>query len=97
MSKTKKIKLGVDVPLVTSDEALEFMVHHLSLAAAYYEATGSDEDENYEEMIRLLFSGVPNYEGPCLTAAKVWFQAIRKYYDDLEVEDEKVDAKSKPN
>jgi len=98
MSKKLKSKVGVDVPPVTEDEALELMVHHLSLAAAYYEATGSNEDENFQEIIRLLrpLPQMPEYEGAALTAAKSWFQAMRKYYDALEVEysDEK---ETKPN
>lgn len=35
-------RFSIDPPLVTADEACELMLHHLRLAAAYFEATPED-------------------------------------------------------
>jgi len=32
----------IDAPSVTEDEAMDLMLHHLALAAAYFEATPED-------------------------------------------------------
>jgi hypothetical protein len=36
-------RLHIDVPSVTPDEACELVIHHLRLAAAYFEATPHDQ------------------------------------------------------
>jgi hypothetical protein len=92
----KPTKYGVDVAPVTSDEALEFMSHHLSLAASYYEATSGNEDANLKEMKRLLSSQIEGYESPTLKAAIVWFETMRKCYNEYEDKDEEP-TDPKPN
>jgi len=87
MSKTKP-KLGIDVPPVTEDEALELMIHHLSLAASYYEATPNNYDNNYKEMERIMtLHNIPSYTSPALKAARVWLHAIDEDFKRMKNDD----------
>lgn len=43
--------LGVAAPRVTRDEATELCVHHLRLAAMYFQATHEDNNKQLEEEI----------------------------------------------
>ena len=83
MATKIKHKVGVDVPPVTEDEALEFVIHHLSLAAAYYEATPNDSNNNLKEMERMMASGIQNYETPALKAARAWFSTIEADFERM--------------
>lgn len=81
-------KLGVDVPCVTPDEALEFMAHHLSLAAAYFEAIPEDHEANIKEIERLMDTGIEGYTSPSLKAAKTWLNIITYEYNEMRKGDE---------
>lgn len=78
--------LRVDVPSVHPDAALELMVHHLQLAAAYFEPT-RDEPRTREELKRLLAAPVaPTHEGPAEHAGLTWFDAITAWHDRVKKE-----------
>ena len=70
---------GVDVPPVTRDEALELMVHHLQLAAAYFEATPEDANDCYVEMGRLM-AGTK----PALVGARAFYSSLVEHYAKME-------------
>jgi hypothetical protein len=76
-------RVGVDAPRVSRDVALELMVHHLQLAAMYYEATPDDDAAVAAEVERLLISEIPYHETPALRAARPWLEAIRAHYERL--------------
>jgi len=72
---------------VTEDEAFELMIHHLQMAAAYYEATPEDYDTNYKEMERIMDSGIPGFTTAALKAARAWFYAIDVDYKRMKTDD----------
>ncbi len=85
-------KIGFDAPRESPDFALELMVHHLKLAAMYYEGCPPSDVANSEEMERILASEIPGHVTPELTGARVWMQAMHKYYADLKREQDDVDG-----
>jgi hypothetical protein len=46
-------RYGIEFPAVTPDEAVEFVIHHLKLAAMFYEACPEDNIQLREELIRI--------------------------------------------
>lgn len=76
-------KLKIDVPPVTQDEALELMVHHLSLAAAYFEAAPENYDDNIKEIERIMTSEIKGFVSPGLKAAKAWLLAMDYTYNEM--------------
>jgi hypothetical protein len=82
-----KPKHKIDMPSVTEDEALELMIHHLSLAAAYYEATSDNQVDNLKEMTRIMDPKIPGYQNPALVAARYWLITLDKHYDEIKDEE----------
>lgn len=78
-------RIGIDARRVTCDEALEFMIHHLVLATAYYEATPNDEADVLSEVVRILNNDIQQ-EGPELTGARAFLAALNDYYARLKKE-----------
>ena len=72
-----KDTLKVDAPEVTRDEALELMVHHLQLAAMYFEAV-RDTPKTRVEVSRLL-----DRDARSRAAALAWYDTIYQYYEAL--------------
>lgn len=75
---SKKQKFGVDAPSVTNDEATELMVHHLQLAAMYFEAVPPNDEQNLREIARLLKD-----DDRTLVAAKPFYLALQRFYDSM--------------
>ena len=71
-------KVSVSLPQVTQDEALEHVVHHLCLAACFFEAIPEERDETTAEFERL----VREQEIP-LEPAMAWFFTQHVYYEQL--------------
>jgi hypothetical protein len=78
-------RIGIDARRVTRDEAVEFMIHHLVLATAYYEATPNDEADVLNETVRILNNDIQR-EGPELTGARAFLAALNTYYARLKKE-----------
>ena len=74
-------KLGVDVPRVTRDEALELCAHHLKLATMYFEAVPDLTPHVIAEFRRLIQSDVEGYISPCERAGMEWFKNIDRAYE----------------
>lgn len=72
----------IDAPEVTRDAAVEHMVHHLQLAAMYFEAVPESYDDVRDEMLRLIKNDDRSI-GPALA----WFSHIHKYYEDMKERD----------
>lgn len=84
-------RIGIDARRVTRDEAVEFMIHHLVLATAYYEATPNDEAAVLIEVVRILNNDFQK-EGPELTGARAFVAALNDYYARLKKEQDEEDA-----
>lgn len=69
---------------VTQDEAVELCVHHLRLAALFFEAGGNAESF-VEEVIRN--SRGRQYERPWAGPALAWIKSISDEYVAMETED----------
>jgi len=67
-------------PRVTRDEALELMVHHLQLAAMYYEATSHDESAVAIEVNRIMSEDVIGFDPPGKLAAQAWLRSMNDTY-----------------
>jgi hypothetical protein len=84
-------RVTIDIPTVTADEALELMAHHLSLAAAYFEAIPTDAAANLAEVERLMTSDVERstgkpYDEPRIIAARVWLAKITEVFKNMAIE-----------
>lgn len=69
-------KVSVDVPRVTTFEARTLMIHHLSLAASYYEATDADQKGIISDFVAQMHDASAE-------AATAWLKAIDAYYEGL--------------
>jgi len=77
------IRIGIDAPNVSRDEALEFMVHHLQLAAMYFEATTEMSLPALQtELIRIIAD-----DNRALDPAIAFTNTIHEFYERLEDED----------
>ena len=83
----KTERLALDAPTVTRDEALELMVHHLKLAAMYYEAVPEDIKAVTDEMERLMAEDPVTGPEPALLAARSWLTRIYKVYEAMKDKD----------
>lgn len=81
MDKTQII--NVDAPRTTSKQAIELMVHHLQLAAMYFEATPLDVEKLITECLELIGDD----GGSCAKASIAFLRAIDKYFNDLDTID----------
>jgi hypothetical protein len=68
---------GVDVPKVTNDQAVALVVHHLELAAAYYEAAETEE-------IWAALETAFEEDTLRIGAARAWWVAMKIAYDRLD-------------
>jgi len=68
---------GIDIPPVTQDEALELMLHHLSIAQAYFEAT-PETDETILELLRIAKERELHKE-----PIRLWFNAMTTVYEKM--------------
>lgn len=66
------------IPPVHPSDAVKLMVHHLSLAVAYFEATPDEDGPALAEMARTLDPTIS------LPAARAWYDAMTKAYDSLD-------------
>lgn len=88
-------RIGLDtMRRVTRDEATELMAHHIALACLYYEAAPADEAAVLAEVERLLSSGIEDYDGRDVVAARGFLAAMNAYYARLKVEQDLEDALS---
>lgn len=69
---------------VTQDEALEFAIHHLRLAALFFEA-GPDSYKIWEEEIKRILSR--GLDTPAQHAALDWLSSIHRIYEKMKVND----------
>lgn len=77
-------RVTIDVPPVTEDEAVELMVHHLALAAAYYEAVPEDGAAVRGEVERLMTDHqLPTWRSPGLQAACAWLDRIYQAHEAI--------------
>jgi hypothetical protein len=77
-------KYDLDAPRVTKDEAVEQTLHHLALAAMYYEATPDDDNEQIlKEAKRMLASEAQGLDAPAVLGAKAFLGALLVYYNGL--------------
>lgn len=70
-------RIGVDAPRITQDEAERFMAHHLSLAAMYFEATGSDLKDRTSDVFGDVHEGAK-------AAAEAFLRSLDEYYRNLD-------------
>lgn len=79
--------VGLDAPRVTADEAVELCIHHLQLAAMYFEATPDDTEQLLTEARRIMLREVPSYDTPGYHAAVVWIADIAATYNQMKDDD----------
>lgn len=72
--------LGVDVPPVSELLADQLVVHHLSLAAAYYEASGP----GLELTLARARGANKNFVGISLPAERAWLRVLERAYNDID-------------
>lgn len=78
---SKQEKIGLDHVQVTRWQAHELMVHHLQLAAMYFEGV-PEEKEAREELIKLLGD-----DERAVSPALAWYDCIFNYYEKLKKDD----------
>ena len=72
------LKVGIDPPKIRCHDAAKLMAHHLSLAAAYFEATPETHVQVLAELADVL-------DNPAmLSAARGWYYAMVSGYDALD-------------
>ena len=82
-------KVTLAPPRVTKDEEVELCIHHLAMAAMYYEATPDDGNTQIkaEAERMLLDQSIPNHVPPALAAGRAFLSAAHSYYEKLKAED----------
>lgn len=86
--------VGVDAPRVTRDRAVELMIHHLELAAMYFEATPEDEAVVRGECERLMARRkVGTLTAPVVFGMRVWLAEMNRVYRE-EIEHHDGDGQS---
>lgn len=66
---------SIDLPAVSEEGAVQLMIHHLALAAAYFECTGE-----YENVIVVIDEKIPDIHRAAFTA---FLKTINKSYEDI--------------
>lgn len=69
----------VDAPRTTSKQAVELMVHHLQLAAMYFEAAPL----NTEKIITKCLELIRDEDSPSARASIAFLRALDKYFIEL--------------
>lgn len=80
-------RVGLDsLPAVTEDEALELCVHHLQLAAIYFNNVSHDIEANLEEAKKIITRGAPSYVNgnPAWEGAKGFLISSQEAHEQLE-------------
>ena len=76
--------------VVTADEALEHCIHHLRLAALFFEA-GPDPLADWESEAKRICSRGPEHSGrkhpPELKATLAFLRTIHATYDEIKTDD----------
>lgn len=75
-----------DGPRVSRDQAVEFLAHHLSLAAMFFECTPDDFGETRAEVLRIL--GDADDER-AVEAAEAFLDAINVFYERTKADERK--------
>lgn len=72
-------QINVCAPAVTEEQAIALVVHHLQLAAMYFEATPDDRG-------RSVISQIENEEipAPCAGASESFVKSMDAYYRALD-------------
>ena len=78
--------ISPDAHKVTRDEALEFMAHHLCLAAMYFEQV-EDTPESRIELARLLMRNDPRSQPPQTIAGLAFYDTIFQVYELMKADD----------
>lgn len=81
MPEQLPVRLSIDVPKITSSEAAILVVHHLALAAAYFEATSMESIEKELARARNANSAFPQIS---LEADRVWLKILSDTYDAID-------------
>lgn len=68
----------IDPPQVTEDEAAVFMIHHLQLAAAYFEVSPPD----IELRMARVFAENPPIHHLWWPAAQAWISVLQRTYEE---------------
>lgn len=69
---------------LSTDEAVEFTVHHLRLAALFFEATPEDAGEQLrEEIERMAKLTNPAYRDPWVEAARAFVDRITHTFEGM--------------
>lgn len=74
------LKYGVDAPKVRESDAVRIMLHHLALAAAYFEATPDTTIQALAELPDTFEGSSARALGP----ARDWYLAMVKTYEDAD-------------
>jgi hypothetical protein len=78
--------VNTDSLRVTKDEALEFMAHHLKLAALFFEVVGDpaglETDPYRAELARLLEKGEPRHD-----AGLAFYDSLVATYEAMKADD----------
>ena len=85
MAKKSKERVAVDVPRVTRDEAVELVIHHLRLAAMFFEATPDDDAQQLHDEIMRISKG--ETVAPWRDAALKFCHEINAIYNKMAEED----------
>lgn len=75
---------------VSRDEAVELCIHHLQLAAAYFEATPDDAGAQMQEEIKRAVSASASGTGPddppWARAARTWTEVLTWVFERMKEE-----------
>lgn len=72
------LKVGIDPPKIRGRDAARLMAHHLSLAAAYYEATPDTQVQVLSELLDVF-----GEDHSALSAARQFYQVLVSSYDAM--------------
>lgn len=78
----------IDPPPVSRDAAVEIVVHHLAIAATYFEATPEDYGKQIEEEVRrqVKLGCLSKHQADAMAA---FVGCLDAYYEGLKAEDKK--------
>jgi hypothetical protein len=78
-------RVGLDAPRVRRSDAITLMVHHLMLAAMYFEATPDDITPSLDEIMDE--ANALEARDPKIIAAIVWLKSIHESYEKMKDDD----------
>lgn len=80
-------RVSLDPPRVTRDEAVALCIHHLELAATYFEATPDDGAEAIRDQIRKGTAAGAGRGPAVCDAVMAFINSLDDYYESLKKED----------